>query len=63
MSNLSSATLADMAQVSRPFMYDLEKGSRGARLDTWKRIAYVLNCNVEDIIEDDQIERVLGRQS
>lgn len=49
--------VADAAQVSRPFMTDLEHGRRGARLDTWQRIAAVLGCDVESIIEDKQLER------
>ena len=54
---LASGELADMARVSRPYMHDLEKGARGARLDTWERIAGVLNCKVEEIVEDEQMER------
>lgn len=49
--------VADAAQVSRPFMTDLEHGRRGARLDTWQRIAAVLGCDIEAIVEDKQLER------
>ena len=49
--------VADAAKVSRPFMTDLEHGRRGARLDTWQRIAAVLGCDVESIMEDKQLER------
>ena len=49
--------VADAAQVSYPFMTDLEHGRRGARLDTWQRIAAVLGCDIEAIVEDKQLER------
>ena len=54
---LNQAEVADAAQVSRPFIHDLEKGNRGARLDTWERIAAVLSCDIEAIVEDEQLER------
>lgn len=54
---IGSGQLADMVRVSRPFMCDLEKGSRGARIDTWERIAAALKCNLEDVVEDEQMER------
>lgn len=47
----TQAQLADAARVSRPFMHDLEKGLRGARADTWERIAEILGCDVDQIIE------------
>ena len=49
----TQAQLADAASVSRPFMHDLEKGLRGARTDTWERIAKVLGCDVSQIVESD----------
>ncbi len=45
------------AQVSQPFMCDLEHGRRNARLDTWERIAGALGCEVEDIVSDEQLRR------
>lgn len=57
---LRMVEVADAAQVSRPFMCDLEHGKRGARLDTWKRIAAVLGCEVDAIVEDNQLERFRG---
>ena len=59
-SGLNMGQLADMAQVSRPFMFDLDKGNRGARLDTWERIAAILKCKATDIIEDEQMERFVA---
>lgn len=55
---LTQAQLADAARVSRPFMHDLEKGQRGARTDTWERIAEILGCDVEQIMEKDSPEDV-----
>lgn len=60
MSGFKQVAVADAAQVSRPFMHDLEHGKRGARLDTWERIAAVLGCDVEAIVEDRQLERLKG---
>lgn len=48
---MSQADLAYKARVSAPFMCDLEAGRRNARPDTWERIAGVLGCPIEDIIE------------
>ena len=60
-SGITSGQLADMVRVSRPFMCDLEKGARGARIDTWERIADALNCKVEEVVEDDQWERIASK--
>ena len=47
----TQAQLADAARVSRPYMHDLENGLRGARSDTWERIAEILGCDVREIKE------------
>lgn len=57
---LKMVEVADAAMVSRPFMSDLEHGKRGARLDTWERIAAILGCDVEAIVEDRQLEKFRG---
>lgn len=46
---LTPAQLADAAGVSRPYIHDLELGARGAKPDTWERIAAVLGCDVDEI--------------
>ena len=48
---ISQADLAYKAKVSAPFMCDLEAGRRNARQDTWERIADVLGCTVDEIVE------------
>lgn len=48
---MSQIDLAEKAQVSAPFMCDLEAGRRNARPDTWERIAAAMGCDVEDIRE------------
>ena len=60
---LKMVEVADAAMVSRPFMSDLEHGKRGARLDTWKRIAAVLGCDIEAIVEDRQLEKFRGESN
>ena len=47
---MSQVDLAYKVGVSAPFMCDLEAGRRGARPDTWKRIADALECTVDEII-------------
>lgn len=50
---MSQADLAYQARLSAPFVCDLEAGRRGARVDTWERIASVLGCDVEDITDKE----------
>ena len=45
--------LADAALISRPFLVDIEKGRRGAKQDTWKRIANGLGVPVEELRGND----------
>lgn len=52
----TQAQLADAARVSRPFMHDLENGARGARADTWERLAEILGCDVSQINPEAQNE-------
>lgn len=59
---LMQGEIADAARVSRPFFYDLENGKRRARPDTWERIAAYIGCNVEDIIEDEQLARMNAKE-
>ena len=49
---LAQTTLAKAANVSQPFLYDLENGNRNARPETWERIAAALGCRVEDLHEE-----------
>ena len=53
---ISQGELADAARVSRPYLFDLENGHRNAKIDTWQRIAEILNCNVDDIYQDKNDE-------
>ena len=46
---LTQKALAEAANISAPFLYDLENGNRNARPETWARIAKVLGCTVEDL--------------
>lgn len=60
---LKMVEVADAVQVSRPFMSDLEHGKRGARLDTWERIAAVLGCDIDAIVEEKQLIKFRGEIS
>lgn len=46
---LSLAGLAARAEVSAPYLLDLERGARGAKPETLERIAAALGVTVEDL--------------
>lgn len=50
---MRQSELADKAGVSRPYMYDLENGARGAKPDTLSRIAEVLGVTVDELIGEE----------
>lgn len=41
--------LAEAANISAPYLHDLENGNRGAKRETLERIAKALNVEVEDL--------------
>lgn len=49
---IQQKTLAEMAQVSQPYMHDLENNHRGAKPETLERIANALGVNVSDLIRE-----------
>ena len=49
---VSQIELARKAEVSQPFMHDLENNKRGARPETYQRIAKALNCSVMDLMKE-----------
>lgn len=49
---VSQIELARKAEVSQPFMHDLENNKRGARPETYQRIAEALNCSVMDLMKE-----------
>lgn len=49
--NISQKSLAIMANVSQPYLHDLEKGARGAKPETFERIASALQVPVETIFD------------
>lgn len=46
---LSLTGLAAMAEVSAPYLLDLERGARGAKPETLERIAAALGVTVPDL--------------
>lgn len=46
---LSMKELALASDVSQPYLHDLELGARGAKPETWERIAAALGTTVEQI--------------
>ena len=49
--NISQTELAHLVGVSQPYMHDLENGKRGARAETYKKIAEVLEVPVHELME------------
>lgn len=49
--NISQTILAHLVGVSQPYMHDLENGKRGARPETYQRIAEVLDVPVYELTE------------
>lgn len=49
---ISQKDLAEKVGVSCPYLCDLEKNRRGARPETYQRIAEALNCSVMDLMKE-----------
>lgn len=49
--HLMQKELAEIAKISRPYLHDLEYNRRGARPETYKRIADALGVTVEELID------------
>lgn len=49
--NMTQKALAEAADISQPFLYDLENGNRNAKPETWARIAAALGCTIDDLYE------------
>ena len=50
---ISQKELAALAQISAPYLYDLENNHRGARPETYERIAFALNVSVNELISKE----------
>lgn len=48
---ITQKELATKAEVSSPYLYDLENNRRGARPETLERIAAALGVTVEELID------------
>lgn len=48
--NLTQAELADLAQVTPPFIGHIERGTRKASLETVCNIADALECSVDELV-------------
>lgn len=51
---ISQKVLAASAQISAPFLHDLENGNRNAKPETWRRIAEALGCSVTDLVKEKE---------
>lgn len=45
--------LAETAMISRPYLHDLENNRRGAKPETYERIAAALGVDVSDLLEQE----------
>lgn len=48
---LAQKELAEMVGISCPFLCDLEKNRRGAKPETYQRIAEALNVSVTELMQ------------
>lgn len=48
---INQKELSEMAGISRPFLCDLEKNRRGAKPETYQRIADALGVPVADLMK------------
>ena len=46
--------LAKAANISQPFLHDLENNRRGAKPETLERIAEVLGCTMNDLFDREE---------
>lgn len=49
--NMMQKDLAIAAEISRPYLHDLEHNRRGARPETLERIAKALGVKVKDLMK------------
>lgn len=49
--HLMQKEVAENARISRPYLHDLENNRRGARPETYKRIADALGVTVEELMQ------------
>lgn len=50
---MTQMELANLAKVSQPYLHDLENNHRGARPETYERIASALNVSVNELISKE----------
>lgn len=50
---MTQKALADAANISAPFLFDLENGNRNAKPETRERIAAALGRSVSDLFEKE----------
>ena len=48
---MTQTELAQLADISQPYLHDLENERRGARPETLERIAAALGVTVEELID------------
>ena len=47
--HVSQKELAELAEISQPYLHDLENGKRGAKPETLQRIAVALGVTVNNL--------------
>ena len=50
---MTQTELASKAMISQPYLHDLENNRRGAKPETYERIAAALEVPVTDLIEQE----------
>jgi transcriptional regulator with XRE-family HTH domain len=49
---ITQKALASMVGVSGPYIHDLENHARGAKPETWARIAKALSVSLDELVEN-----------
>lgn len=50
--NITQTALSHRALISQPYLHDLENNKRGAKPETFQRIADALGVSVSDLFEE-----------
>ena len=51
---MTQCQLSEKAGVSQPYLLDLENNRRGAKTETYERIAEALGVTVEELVDSDK---------
>ena len=59
---LTQSEVAQMSGYSQPYINDLERGNRGAKPETWEKLARALGGTVEELMGEDAPQKQGGKE-